>query len=205
MPRTSHKKRLLNPHKSQLLFVEAPINGPKHEYGPQLRSAIHPRSFISEKQQQSGAPYTSWVCACFATLTFMLCVEWRLFFINWCIFFVYRCLHSLIHLRPQRLVEGRELTRQLRKSQTRCQFWVYLRLEKEGAANILPCPLMQPQAVKTFIVHGRRMIGSFLQTIIKRNFKKPQEELSFLEKGWRGRWLDRLHLLPPGVNAFHSV
>ncbi|XP_067247037.1 RAD9, HUS1, RAD1-interacting nuclear orphan protein 1 isoform X2 [Chanodichthys erythropterus] len=61
MPRTSHKKRLLNPHKSQLLFVEAPINGPKHEYGPQLRSAIHPRSFISEKQRQSGAPCTSWV------------------------------------------------------------------------------------------------------------------------------------------------
>ncbi|XP_067283373.1 RAD9, HUS1, RAD1-interacting nuclear orphan protein 1 isoform X2 [Pseudorasbora parva] len=61
MPRTSTKKRLLNPHKSQLLFVEAPINGPKHEYGPQLRSAIHPRSFISEKQQQSGAPCTLWV------------------------------------------------------------------------------------------------------------------------------------------------
>ncbi|XP_056089407.1 RAD9, HUS1, RAD1-interacting nuclear orphan protein 1 isoform X2 [Rhinichthys klamathensis goyatoka] len=68
MPRTSHKKRLLNPHKSQLLFVEAPINGPKHEYGPQLRSAIHPRSFISEKQQQSGAPCTSWVSPQFNSL-----------------------------------------------------------------------------------------------------------------------------------------
>lgn len=127
------------------------------------------------------------------------------FLINWSIFFVYRCLHSLIHLRPRRLIEGRELTRQLRKSQTRFQFWVYLRLEKQGAANILPCPLMQPQAVKTFVVHGRRMIGSFLQTVIARNFKKPQEKLSFLEKGWRGRWLDVLHLLPPGVHAFHSV
>ncbi len=66
MPRNSHKKRLLDPNKSQLLFVEAPINGPKHEYGPQLRSAIHPKSFISEKQQRSGAPCSSWVCACFA-------------------------------------------------------------------------------------------------------------------------------------------
>uniref|UniRef100_A0A672S308 RAD9, HUS1, RAD1-interacting nuclear orphan protein 1-like n=1 Tax=Sinocyclocheilus grahami TaxID=75366 RepID=A0A672S308_SINGR len=64
MPRNSHKKRLLNPNKSQLLFVEAPISGPKHKYGPQLRSAIHPKSFISEKQQPSGAPCTSWVCAC---------------------------------------------------------------------------------------------------------------------------------------------
>ncbi|XP_039523745.1 RAD9, HUS1, RAD1-interacting nuclear orphan protein 1 isoform X1 [Pimephales promelas] len=68
MPRTSHKKRLLNPHKSQLLFIEAPINGPKHEYGTQLRSAIHPRSFISEKQQQSGAPCTSWVSPQFNSL-----------------------------------------------------------------------------------------------------------------------------------------
>lgn len=67
MPRTSHKNRL-NPHKSQLLFVEAPIIGPKHEYGPQLRSAIHPRSFISEKQQQSGAPCTSWVSPQFNSL-----------------------------------------------------------------------------------------------------------------------------------------
>ncbi len=66
MPRNSHKKRLLDPNKSQLLFVEAPINGPKHDYGPQLRSAIHPKSFISEKQQRSGAPCSSWVCACFA-------------------------------------------------------------------------------------------------------------------------------------------
>ncbi|NP_001314963.1 RAD9, HUS1, RAD1-interacting nuclear orphan protein 1 [Danio rerio] len=59
MPRTSHKKRLLNPLKSQLLFKEAPINGPKHEYGAQLRSAIHPRSFISEKQQRGDAPWVS--------------------------------------------------------------------------------------------------------------------------------------------------
>ncbi|XP_077090892.1 RAD9, HUS1, RAD1-interacting nuclear orphan protein 1 [Siphateles boraxobius] len=71
MPRTSHKKRLLNPHKSQLLFVEAPINGPKHDYGPQLRSAIHPRSFISEKQQQSDAPCTSWVSPQFDSLETM--------------------------------------------------------------------------------------------------------------------------------------
>ncbi|XP_052410061.1 RAD9, HUS1, RAD1-interacting nuclear orphan protein 1 [Carassius gibelio] len=68
MPRNSHKKRLLKPNKSQLLFVEAPINGPKHEYGPQLRSAIHPKSFISEKQQRSGAPCTSWVSPQFNSL-----------------------------------------------------------------------------------------------------------------------------------------
>lgn len=118
----------------------------------------------------------------YALRLLLLCTEWRLF-INWCIFFVYRCLHSLIQLRPQRLVEGRELTRRLWKCQTRCQFWVYLRQEKQGSANILPYPLEQPQAVKTFIVHGRRMIGSFLRTIIARSFKKPQEELGFLEKG----------------------
>ncbi|XP_073695324.1 RAD9, HUS1, RAD1-interacting nuclear orphan protein 1 [Garra rufa] len=68
MPRNSHKKRLLNPNKSQLLFIEAPINGPKHEYGPQLRSAIHPKTFISEKQQQSSAPCTSWVSPQFNSL-----------------------------------------------------------------------------------------------------------------------------------------
>ncbi|KTG37287.1 hypothetical protein cypCar_00011261 [Cyprinus carpio] len=68
MPRNSHKKRLLNPNKSQLLFVEAPINGPKHEYGPQPRTAIHPKSFISEKQQRSGAPCTSWVSPQFNSL-----------------------------------------------------------------------------------------------------------------------------------------
>ncbi|XP_043093856.1 RAD9, HUS1, RAD1-interacting nuclear orphan protein 1 [Puntigrus tetrazona] len=65
MPRNSRKKRLLNPNKSQLLFVEVPINGPKHEYGPQLRSAIHPKSFMSEKQQRSG---TSWVSSQFNSL-----------------------------------------------------------------------------------------------------------------------------------------
>ncbi|XP_058629300.1 RAD9, HUS1, RAD1-interacting nuclear orphan protein 1 [Onychostoma macrolepis] len=68
MPRNSHKKRLLNPNKSQLLFIEAPISGPKHEYGPQLRSAVHPKSFISEKQQRSGAPCTSWVSSQFNSL-----------------------------------------------------------------------------------------------------------------------------------------
>ncbi|KAK2893007.1 hypothetical protein QQF64_035061 [Cirrhinus molitorella] len=68
MPRNSRKKRLLNPHKSQLLFTEAPINGPKHEYGPQIRSAIHPKTFISEKQQQSSAPCSSWVSPQFNSL-----------------------------------------------------------------------------------------------------------------------------------------
>lgn len=67
MPRASSKKRLLNPNKSQLLFVEAPINGPKHEFGPQLRSAIHPRTFISEKQQRAGTQHSPWVSPQFSS------------------------------------------------------------------------------------------------------------------------------------------
>ncbi|XP_051976881.1 RAD9, HUS1, RAD1-interacting nuclear orphan protein 1-like [Xyrauchen texanus] len=68
MPRTLRKKRLVNPHKSQLLFIEGPINGPKHDYGPQLRSAIHPRTFVSEKQRQNDALCTSWVSPQFNSL-----------------------------------------------------------------------------------------------------------------------------------------
>ncbi|XP_057180305.1 RAD9, HUS1, RAD1-interacting nuclear orphan protein 1 isoform X2 [Triplophysa rosa] len=61
MPRVSSKRRLLNPNKSQLLFEEAPINGPKHDCGPQLPSAIHPRTCISEKQQRANAQRSLWV------------------------------------------------------------------------------------------------------------------------------------------------
>ncbi|XP_055047432.2 RAD9, HUS1, RAD1-interacting nuclear orphan protein 1 isoform X1 [Misgurnus anguillicaudatus] len=67
MPRASRKKRLLTPNKSQLFFKEAPINGPKHDCGPQLRSAIYPRTFISDKQQRGGAPCISWVSPQFSS------------------------------------------------------------------------------------------------------------------------------------------
>ncbi|KAA0720711.1 hypothetical protein E1301_Tti011536 [Triplophysa tibetana] len=68
MPRVSSKKRLLNPNKSQLLFEEAQINGPKHDCGPQLRSAIQPRTFISEKQQRANAQRLPWVSPQFSSL-----------------------------------------------------------------------------------------------------------------------------------------
>lgn len=67
MPRASRKKRLLTPNKSQLLFKESPINGPKHDCGPQLRSAIYPRTFISDEQQRGGAPCISWVSPQFSS------------------------------------------------------------------------------------------------------------------------------------------
>ncbi|XP_063073122.1 RAD9, HUS1, RAD1-interacting nuclear orphan protein 1 [Engraulis encrasicolus] len=58
MSRNTRKRRLHNPNKSRLTFVEAPISGDIHQYGPQLRSAINPRSFISEEPRQNG---TAWV------------------------------------------------------------------------------------------------------------------------------------------------
>ncbi|KAI4882988.1 hypothetical protein NFI96_015798 [Prochilodus magdalenae] len=60
MPRQARKGILLNPQKSQLAFVEQPQNGPRHDYGQQLRSAINPRSFVSEASRQSIA-VSSWV------------------------------------------------------------------------------------------------------------------------------------------------
>ncbi|XP_062860675.1 RAD9, HUS1, RAD1-interacting nuclear orphan protein 1 isoform X3 [Trichomycterus rosablanca] len=60
MPRGTRKRRLLNPLKSQLSFAEQPRIGAKHEYGPQLRSAINPRSFVSEPSRQD-LPLTTWV------------------------------------------------------------------------------------------------------------------------------------------------
>ncbi|XP_017349597.1 RAD9, HUS1, RAD1-interacting nuclear orphan protein 1 [Ictalurus punctatus] len=67
MPRATRKRRLLNPHKSQLLFVEQPRSGSRHDYGSQLRSAINPRSFVSEPSRQ-GVPVPSWVCSQFTSL-----------------------------------------------------------------------------------------------------------------------------------------
>ncbi|XP_026866924.2 RAD9, HUS1, RAD1-interacting nuclear orphan protein 1 [Electrophorus electricus] len=67
MPRSSRKRSLLNPQKSQLLFVEQPRNGPRHDYGPQLRSAINPRSFVSE-QPRPAIAVSSWVSPQFEVL-----------------------------------------------------------------------------------------------------------------------------------------
>ncbi|XP_066523355.1 RAD9, HUS1, RAD1-interacting nuclear orphan protein 1 [Hoplias malabaricus] len=67
MPRLTRKRTLLSPQKTQLLFVEQPKNGPKHDYGEQLRSAINPRTFISEQTQQNSAS-TSWVSPQFLLL-----------------------------------------------------------------------------------------------------------------------------------------
>ncbi|KAL7857981.1 hypothetical protein AOLI_G00180830 [Acnodon oligacanthus] len=67
MPRQTRKRTLLNPQKSQLLFVEQPRNGPSHDYGQQLRSAINPRSFVSEESRQSIA-VSSWVSPQFTSL-----------------------------------------------------------------------------------------------------------------------------------------
>lgn len=122
------------------------------------------------------------------------------------------CLHSLIRLKPQRLVEmveGGEITRWLRGSQTRPQFWVSVILEEQRPANIFPCPLRQPQqvhntSVKTLEVHGQRMIGLLLRTVIVRALEKLQEELAFLEKGWRGGWLHMLYP-PPGIQKFQRM
>ncbi|TRY90854.1 hypothetical protein DNTS_020878 [Danionella cerebrum] len=60
--------RLLNPLKSQLLFKEAPINGARHECGPQLHSAIVPRTYISDKQR-SAKLASSWVSPQFTSIT----------------------------------------------------------------------------------------------------------------------------------------
>lgn len=122
------------------------------------------------------------------------------------------CLRSLIRSRPQRLVEvaeGGGITRWLRGSQTRPRFWVSFRLEEQKAANIFPCPLRQPQQVhntnvRTLVAHGQRLTGLFLRTVVAWTFEKLQEELAFLEKGWRGGWL---HVLrpPPGDQKFQRM
>lgn len=57
MPRNV-RRRLHNPNKNPLNFVEAPINGVIHQYGIQERSAINPKSFISDERRQNT---TSWV------------------------------------------------------------------------------------------------------------------------------------------------
>ncbi|XP_027009945.1 RAD9, HUS1, RAD1-interacting nuclear orphan protein 1 [Tachysurus fulvidraco] len=67
MPRATRKSRLQNPHKCQLLFVDQPRNGSRHDYGPRLRSAINPRSFVSERSRQS-VPVRSWVSPQFTSL-----------------------------------------------------------------------------------------------------------------------------------------
>ncbi|XP_036431251.1 RAD9, HUS1, RAD1-interacting nuclear orphan protein 1 [Colossoma macropomum] len=67
MPRQTRKRTLLNPQKSQLLFVEQPRNGPRHCYGQQLRSAINPMTFVSEGPRQSIA-VSSWVSPQFTSL-----------------------------------------------------------------------------------------------------------------------------------------
>ncbi|KAL2102672.1 hypothetical protein ACEWY4_001840 [Coilia grayii] len=59
MPRNTRKRRLNNPHKTQLTFVETPINGDIHCYGPQPRSAINPRSLISEERRPTGITWVS--------------------------------------------------------------------------------------------------------------------------------------------------
>ncbi|XP_076862469.1 RAD9, HUS1, RAD1-interacting nuclear orphan protein 1 [Brachyhypopomus gauderio] len=68
MPRSSRKRNLLNSQKSQLLFVEQPRNGPRHDYGPQLRSAINPRSFVPQ-QSRPAVTVSSWVSPQFETTT----------------------------------------------------------------------------------------------------------------------------------------
>ncbi|KAB5542096.1 hypothetical protein PHYPO_G00087520 [Pangasianodon hypophthalmus] len=67
MPRGRRKRTLLNPLKSQLLFVEQPRSGSRHDYGLQLRSAINPRSFASEQSRQ-GVAVHSWVSPQFTSL-----------------------------------------------------------------------------------------------------------------------------------------
>ncbi|XP_017579507.1 RAD9, HUS1, RAD1-interacting nuclear orphan protein 1 [Pygocentrus nattereri] len=67
MPRQTRKRTLLNPQKSQLLFVEQHRNGPRHDYGQQLRSAINPKSFVSEESRQSIA-VSSWVSPQFTSI-----------------------------------------------------------------------------------------------------------------------------------------
>ncbi len=65
---------------------------------------------------------------------------------------------------------------------------------------------MQPQqvyntSVNTLVVHGQRMIGLFLRTVIAGASRNCKKKLAFLEKGWRG---GRLHVLypPPGIQFF---
>ncbi|XP_036375575.1 RAD9, HUS1, RAD1-interacting nuclear orphan protein 1 [Megalops cyprinoides] len=59
MPRRTRKGSLLK-SKPQLLFLEPPVDGATHHYGPQVRSALNPRSFLSE-QRTSNSEHSSWV------------------------------------------------------------------------------------------------------------------------------------------------
>ncbi|XP_072528797.1 RAD9, HUS1, RAD1-interacting nuclear orphan protein 1 [Salminus brasiliensis] len=68
MPRQTRKMRLLNPQKCHLLFVEQPRNGPKHDYGQQLRSAVNPKTFVSDEPPRQNAAASYWVCPQFTSL-----------------------------------------------------------------------------------------------------------------------------------------
>ncbi|KAG7454586.1 hypothetical protein MATL_G00261280 [Megalops atlanticus] len=59
MPRRTRKGSLLK-SKPQLPFLEPPLDGATHRYGPQVRSALNPRSFLSE-QRPSSSERSSWV------------------------------------------------------------------------------------------------------------------------------------------------
>ncbi|KAG5267401.1 hypothetical protein AALO_G00221330 [Alosa alosa] len=59
MPRNTRRKRLLNPNQTQLSFVETPINGDIHRYGLQPRSAINPKTLISEERRENGKAWVS--------------------------------------------------------------------------------------------------------------------------------------------------
>ncbi|XP_061085051.1 RAD9, HUS1, RAD1-interacting nuclear orphan protein 1 [Conger conger] len=56
MPRRAPKR---NP-KQQLQFIQAPLDGASHPYGPKVRVARHPKIYLSEEQCQSSTAH-SWV------------------------------------------------------------------------------------------------------------------------------------------------
>ncbi|KAJ8392013.1 hypothetical protein AAFF_G00083230 [Aldrovandia affinis] len=66
MPRRTRKGSLLN-SKQPLLFVQTPLDGATHLYGPEVKSARNPKSFVSEEQRQSSAAFSSWVTPQFDT------------------------------------------------------------------------------------------------------------------------------------------
>lgn len=119
-------------------------------------------------------------------------------------------LRSLIHMQPQELVgvvEGRGITRWLQESPTKHRLCVYHRLEKQVFADLLPCHFRQPQykGVKTFVINKQRKIRLFLQTNIKRSFKKLQEDQNVLGNALKRGCSHVLNPLPPSIQKFQRA
>lgn len=54
-------RKVTKTDKPPLLFAEQPVCGARLQNGPEVRAAINPKDFFTEKQEQSSSALHSWV------------------------------------------------------------------------------------------------------------------------------------------------